>query len=69
MLLAGAGPNQGWAITPNHPALVDAVHQNLITEPEIDTALRRLFNARFRLGMFDPPSSYAYGRIPISENN
>jgi beta-glucosidase len=52
-----------------YPALVDAVHQNLITEAEIDTSLRRLFTARFRLGMFDPPSSYAYGRIPVSENN
>ena len=51
------------------PALVDAVHQNLITEAELDTALRRLFRARFRLGMFDPPSSYAYGRIPFSEVN
>ena len=27
------------------------------------------FRARFRLGMFDPPASYAYGRIPFSENN
>jgi beta-glucosidase len=51
------------------PALVDAVHQKLIAEAELDTALHRLFRARFRLGMFDPPSSYAYGRIPISEDN
>jgi len=51
------------------PALVDAVHQNLITEAELDTALHRLFRARFRLGMFDPPASYAYGRIPFSEDN
>src|SRR5580704_12454002 len=51
------------------PALIDAVHQNLITESELDTALHRLFRARFRLGMFDPPSSYVYGRIPFSEDN
>jgi beta-glucosidase len=51
------------------PALVDAVHQNLITGAEVDTAVKRLFNARFRLGMFDPPDSYAYGRIPMTENN
>ena len=51
------------------PALVDAVHQNLIAEAELDTALHRLFRARFRLGMFNPPSSYAYGRIPFSEVN
>lgn len=51
------------------PALVDAVHQNLIAEKQIDTALHRLFTARFRLGMFDPRSSYAYGRIGMEENN
>ena len=40
-----------------------------ITETDINTALHRLFRARFELGMFDPPSSYAYGRIPFSEVN
>src|SRR6185437_10354476 len=50
-------------------ALVDAVHRNLITEADLDVALRRLFRARFRLGMFDPPESFAYGRIPFSEVN
>ena len=51
------------------PALVDAVHQGLIGESEIDTAVRRLFRPRFRLGMFDAPSSFAYGRIGASEVN
>ncbi len=51
------------------PALVEAVGQQLITETEINTALHRLFRARFQLGMFDLPSSYAYGRIPLSEVN
>lgn len=51
------------------PALVQAVHDKLITEAELDNALHRLFRARFRLGMFDPPSSYAYGQIPFSEVN
>jgi beta-glucosidase len=50
-------------------ALVDAVHQGLITEAELDVSLKRLFLARFRLGMFDPPESYAYGRTPFSEDN
>ena len=49
--------------------LPEAVKQGLISEAELDTALRRLFTARFRLGMFDPPESYAFGRIPFSENN
>jgi beta-glucosidase len=51
------------------PALVEAVHRNLIAEADLDVALRRLFRARFRLGMFDPPDSFAYGRIPFSEVN
>jgi beta-glucosidase len=66
---AGTDLECGFGKGQAYPALVDAVHQNLVTEAEIDTALRRLFTARFRLGMFDPPSSYAYGRIPVSENN
>ena len=59
------GYGQGQAF----PSLVDAVHQKLIKESEIDTALKRLFRARFELGMFDPPSSYAYGKVPMSEVN
>jgi beta-glucosidase len=66
---AGTDVECGFGQGQAFPALVDAVHQNLITEAELDTALRRLFRARFRLGMFDPPSSYAYGRIPFSEDN
>jgi len=46
--------------------LVDAVRQGLITEQEIDTAVTRLFLARFKLGMFDPPDSVRWARIPFS---
>jgi beta-glucosidase len=65
---AGTDLECGFGKGQAYPSLVDAVHQKLITEAELDTALRRLFTARFRLGMFDPPSSYAYGRITISDN-
>ncbi|MGA8528835.1 MAG: glycoside hydrolase family 3 C-terminal domain-containing protein [Acidobacteriaceae bacterium] len=51
------------------PSLVQAVHENLLSEADINQALHRLFRARFKLGMFDPPSSYAYGRIPFSTVN
>jgi len=51
------------------PSLVDAVQQGLIKESDLDNALRRLFRARFKLGMFDPPSSFAYGQIPMTEVN
>ena len=46
--------------------LVDAVHQGLISEQAIDTAVTRLFVARFRLGMFDPPAAVRWAQIPIS---
>ncbi|QHN04961.1 glycoside hydrolase family 3 protein [Granulicella sp. WH15] len=52
-----------------YAALIDAVHQNLITEAEIDQAVKRLFTARFQLGMFDPPAKVAYNAIPFSEND
>ena len=62
-LECGFGPGQAF------PALVDAIHQGLIQESELDTALRRLFRARFQLGMFDPASGLPYGRIAVSEVN
>jgi beta-glucosidase len=52
-----------------YATLVKAVHDGLITEPEIDVAVKRLFTARFRLGLFDPPSMVAYARIPFSETD
>jgi len=66
---AGTDLECGYGKGQAFPALVDAVHQGLIKESEVDTALRRLFRARFQLGMFDPPSSFAYGSIPMSEVN
>jgi beta-glucosidase len=66
---AGTDLECGYGEGQAFPSLLDAVHQGLIKESELDTALRRLFRARFKLGMFDPPSSFAYGRIPMSEVN
>jgi beta-glucosidase len=45
---------------------LDAVKQGLLTEKDIDTALKRLFTARFRLGMFDPPDMVSYTKTPDS---
>ena len=52
-----------------YPTLVQAVKQGLISESEIDTAVKRLMTARFRLGMFDPPEMVPYARIPFSQND
>jgi beta-glucosidase len=47
-----------------YPALLGAVAQGLISEATIDRAVERLFTARFRLGMFDPPEQVPYASIP-----
>ncbi len=52
-----------------YASLVDAVKRGLIKEAEIDTAVKRLMTARFRLGMFDPPEMVPYARIPFSQND
>jgi beta-glucosidase len=52
-----------------YPALIEAVEEGLIDEATIDRAVKRLFRARFRLGMFDPPEQVAYARIPYEIND
>jgi beta-glucosidase len=52
-----------------YKALIPAVRQGLISEAEIDRAVKRLFEARFRLGMFDPPEMVPYSRIPFAVND
>jgi beta-glucosidase len=47
-------------------ALVGAVKRGLIAEADIDRAVGRLFAARFRLGMFDPPALVPWAQIPMS---
>ena len=49
-----------------YPNLVDAVSQGLITEAQIDTSVKRLFLARMKLGMFDPPGSVKWAEVPFS---
>ena len=50
-------------------ALVKALQSGLVTEAQIDTALKHVLDARFRLGMFDPPGSVPYSTIPFEEND
>jgi len=42
---------------------LDAVKQGYLKESEIDVTLMRLFTARMRLGMFDPPKKGPYSNI------
>jgi beta-glucosidase len=46
---------------------IDAVKQGLLTEADLDVALRRLFTARMRLGFFDPPEKVPFAQTPESE--
>jgi len=50
-------------------SLVQAVRDGLISEAEIDVAVKRLMRTRFRLGTFDPPELVTYARIPFSVND
>ncbi|MDP4291161.1 MAG: glycoside hydrolase family 3 C-terminal domain-containing protein, partial [Bacteroidota bacterium] len=50
-------------------ALEQAVADGLISIKDIDVSLKRLFLARFKLGMFDPASMVKYANIPITEND
>ena len=47
-----------------YKALEEALQKGLITEKEIDKALKNLFIARFKLGMFDPDEKVKYAQIP-----
>ncbi|MBN1559081.1 glycoside hydrolase family 3 C-terminal domain-containing protein [candidate division KSB1 bacterium] len=49
--------------------LVKAVQEGYLSEEEIDVAVRRLFRARIKLGMFDPPEIVPYAQIPYSVLN
>jgi beta-glucosidase len=49
--------------------ILGAVHQGLLSEADLDRALRRLFIARFRLGLFDPPSSIPFSRLTAADND
>ncbi len=47
-----------------YSSLGNAVRAGLITESEIDTALRRIFLTRFKLGVFDEPDAVPFTSIP-----
>ena len=49
--------------------IVKAVRDGLLPESVVDRALERLFTARIELGMFDPPGSNPYAKIPATDND
>ena len=50
-------------------ALKGALAQGLVREADLDLALQRLFEARIKLGLFDPPERVRWAQIPYSVND
>jgi len=61
----GAGPNL--KDDSDYRPLIEAVQQGYLPESAVDTALIRLFKARVKLGMFDPPGVDPYSKIDEKE--
>ena len=57
----GAGPTS--KNDSEYKPYIEAVEQGYLPESAIDTALIRLFTARMKLGMFDPPEMDPYAKI------
>ena len=57
-----------WAVScgDEYDALPQAVKEGLLPESALDTAVKRLFTARIRLGLFDSPAQVEYARLPFS---
>jgi beta-glucosidase len=49
--------------------LSGAVQEGLLSVEDIDRSVKRLFEARFRLGMFDPPEMVPWSGLKISDND
>ncbi|MBJ7880651.1 glycoside hydrolase family 3 protein [Gelidibacter salicanalis] len=56
----GTDLNCGSVFDPN---LKEAVLKEMIDESKLDIALKRLFTARFKLGMFDPEEDVSFSKI------
>jgi beta-glucosidase len=48
--------------------LMTSVERGLLTESDIDVAVKRIFTARFKLGMFDSDREVPYAQIPFFVN-
>ena len=54
---------------PEYGTLLAAIKSGYISEGELDISVKRLFEARFRLGLFDPPARVQYASISPYQNN
>jgi beta-glucosidase len=54
---------------PEFRVLPLSVQNRLLSPGDIDLAVKRLFEARFRLGMFDPPERVPWTKLNIADND
>ena len=47
---------------------IEAIERGILTEDDVDVAVKRIFTARFKLGMFDPDDMVPYAQIPFFVN-
>ena len=52
---------------PEFEALDFALQDRLLSFEDIDRSVRRLFEARFRLGMFDPPDRVPWSKLTLAD--
>ncbi|MCG6924110.1 MAG: glycoside hydrolase family 3 C-terminal domain-containing protein [Acidobacteria bacterium] len=57
----------GSRATPDYQRYLDALHQGLLSEADVDVALKRMLRTRFQLGLFDPPQTVKAARVDDSE--
>jgi beta-glucosidase len=57
--------DQGGA--PDYQRYIDAAKQGLLTDAEIDVALKRMLRPRFELGLFDPLDTVKAAQVPDAE--
>ena len=55
--------------TSDYDRYLEAMRQGLLPQSDVDNSLRRLFTARMKLGLFDPPNSVPFNKIPDSVLN
>lgn len=49
--------------------LNDSARDRLLEKEDVDRAVMRLFEARFRLGMFDPPEMVPWSKLTLADND
>ena len=54
---------------PEFGVLPAAVDNRLVSEQDIDRSVKRLFEARFRLGLFDPAKNVPWSKLTIADND